>query len=160
MRLTVHSGVAGNESVISVVTVVKRLLPPGSNLAGHIRNALSKLSGRSRLLCTFELNPRHQTGMILDFNWCKDNTLWLHSSVAAPHIHYVLVAGVTIASLGIHLPTVEADSNLANSLGLWIGLKDGFADLFVAPFKKTCGEVLVYLEQQTILGSIHYQAGF
>ena len=65
--------------------------------------------------------------------------------MAAPQIHYVLVAGVTIAALDIHLPTVEADSNLANLLGLWIGIKDGFAEVFVTPLIKTCGEVLVYL---------------
>jgi len=80
--------------------------------------------------------------------------------VAAPQIHYVLVTGDTLAYLDIHLPTVKTDSNLANLLGLWIGLKDRIADVFETPLKKICGEVLVYFEQQTILGSIHYQAGF
>ena len=80
--------------------------------------------------------------------------------MAEPQIHYALVAGVTIASLSIHLSTVEPDLSLANSLGLWIGLKDGFADVLVMPLKKTCGEVLVYLAQQAILGSVYYQAGF
>ena len=43
------------------------------------------------------------------------------------------------------MPTAESDSNLANLLGLRIGLKDGFAEVFVTPLKKTFGEALVYL---------------